>query len=121
MKRAIFKIGRQINMESQADESGFYMPSPFLVEDWLRDTGTNWTIPIERRGPATDALKVRTRIVISQLRLAVGLLMVTSAFQNKLLRLIRESYPFYLGRYVRILVNEREVEGEDLFLPSLTI
>ncbi len=112
MKRALFKLGRRIAIESHASDSGFAMA--LLVNDWLADNNTNWAIPIEEREGEANPSKAGTKINITQLREEVAELIGNPKFQNKLINAIRETYPFYLGRYVRIIVNNIAVEPEDL-------
>lgn len=112
MKRAIFKIGRYVRVESKAAESGFSMRLD--VDKWLSDVATNWQIPIEKEGEERDPLKTGTRIIITRLREEVSTLTENPAFQNKLIKTIQESYPFFLGRHVRVFVNEKEVNSEDI-------
>ena len=112
MKRAIFKIGRQIDIESHATNSGFIMK--LNVDNWLGEETTNWKIPIEQVVGEQDLSMAGTKITISRLRKEVATLMANPTFENKLKTLIKESYPFYLGKYIRIFVNNEEVEGVDL-------
>jgi hypothetical protein len=114
MKRAIFKIGRDIQIESQAADDGFYMSQPLLVNDWLKDQSTEWTIPIERKPAALSLADIGTTIYIRQLRREVATLTTDPTFQNKVTRTIQRTYPFYLGKYVKIVVNQRTIEPEDL-------
>jgi len=114
MKRAIFKIGRKISIESRASESGFSMPQPLLADEWMKDADVDWKIPIERTMGATEAAERGTRIVIERLKDEVSTRITDPGFEDGLIRRIQVSYPFYLGKYVRIRVNKQEVQGEDL-------
>jgi len=112
MKRAIFKIGRHIEIKSHATDSGFIMKLD--VDNWLGDETTDWKIPIEQVVGEQDHSKAGTKIVISRLRKEVATLTANPTFENRLKTLIKESYPFYLGKYMRVFVKNEEVEGVDL-------
>jgi hypothetical protein len=112
MKRAIFKIGRQIEIESHSTNSGFLMKLD--VDNWLGEQETDWKIPLDQTSGEQDLSKAGTTIVISRLRKEVATLMENPTFENRLFTTIQEAYPFYLEKYVRISVNKKEVEGEDL-------
>jgi len=109
MKRAIFKIGRQIKIESHATKSGFLMDLD--VDNWLGEQTTDWKIPIEEETGEQDLSKAGTKIVISRLRQEVATVTANPTFENRLITTIQESYPFYLGEYIRIFVNGKELKG----------
>ena len=112
MKRAIFKIGRHINIESHASDSGFLMN--LNVADWLEDRNPNWTIPFENIAGEEDDSKAGTKITITDLRDEIRELILNPVTENKLTKMIQDTYPFYLGKHIRIFVNETEVDGVDL-------
>ncbi|TKJ41145.1 hypothetical protein CEE37_05615 [candidate division LCP-89 bacterium B3_LCP] len=112
MKRAIFKIGGQINIESHALDSGFRMD--MKVAEWLEDTKPEWTIPIHRVGGEADETKTGTKIKITDLRDEIRTLTETPVTENRLIRMIQDTYPFHLGKHIRIFVNGKEVEVVDL-------
>lgn len=61
MKRAIFKIGREIRIESHAKDSGFLVNLD--VDHWLDKTKeTEWKIPIEKQSGHADDSKPGTKI-----------------------------------------------------------
>lgn len=112
MKRALFKIGRKINIESQAQESGFTMDLD--VNEWIKDESENWRIPLDEK-PSSDIDENNgTKITITSLRDEVSTLVKNPTFYNKLTKSIQETYPFYLGAYLRIFINNKEIIGEDL-------
>jgi len=112
MKRAIFKIGRQIEIESHATDSGFSIN--LNVDEWLGEETTDWKIKLEKQSSEKDISKAGTMIVIKRLRSEVATLMENPTFKNKLMLIIQESYPFYLGKYIRIFVNDKEAKGGEL-------
>jgi hypothetical protein len=112
MKRAIFKIGSQVEMESHALDSGFSMT--LNVDDWLEMPEPDWKIPIKKEDGEPNPSKASTKIIITNLNKEVAELTKNPIFENRLIVKIRKAYPFYLGKYVSIFVNKKEVIGEDL-------
>jgi hypothetical protein len=112
MKRAIFKIGRQIEIESSATDSGFSMS--INADEWMNDQSTDWRIPLDKREGEKDLSKAGTKITITHLREEVSTLIENPLFQNRLNKSIQETYPFYLSNYVNIYVNGKEVPSLDL-------
>jgi hypothetical protein len=84
------------------------------VDNWLGEQETDWKIPLEQKSGEQDLSKAGTSIVISRLRKEVATLTENPTFENRLFTTIQEAYPFYLEKYVRVSVNKKEVEGEDL-------
>ena len=118
MKRAFFKIGRELEMKSNATNSGFFMKLD--VDEWLGKTAIDWKIPIEEESGEQDVNKAGTKIVISKLKDEIVTLTANPTFEYRVVTTISETYPFYLGKYLRIYVNEKEVEGEDLTFAEST-
>ena len=65
LKRAIFKIGRQIKMVSRTENEGFSIDID--VDDWAKDDD-DWTFPITYVSGANSRPAAGTRIVITNLR-----------------------------------------------------
>lgn len=112
MKRAIFKIGRHIKMESRTSVDGFSMELD--VNKWLAESTTDWRIPINKEEGVADLSKAGTKIIISKLRDEVSSITANPTFHNRLNNMVREAYPFYLGKYICISINKNIIEGEDL-------
>lgn len=112
LKRAIFKMGRHIDMESHTIDSGFSMSLD--VDQWLHKNENDWRLPIEKENGIEDDIKAGTRIEITPLRKEISEITQNPVFLNKLMKTLQETYPFYLGRYIRIIVKGKEIIGEDL-------
>ena len=112
MKRALFKIGRMIQIQSSALGSGFRMI--FNVNDWLRETKGPWRIPLEETKGTDQKAKAGTKIVITEIRKEVAILVQNPVFHNKLFSAIQKAYPFYLDRHALVTLNGIHVSGEDL-------
>ena len=111
MKRAIFKIGRQIEIESHAKDSGFHMNLDVI--EWMDIETADWRIPIDRLEGTADETKAGTKIVISKLNEEISEAIKAPTFANQLFRKIQSAYPFYLGKYLNIFINEKQIPGED--------
>lgn len=111
MKRAIFKIGRQITIESHSANSGFSMNLD--VKKWLKDTKPDWKFPITEETGRTDSSKAGTEIVITQLSQEVKTVYSDPAFESRLTEIIEETYPFFLGKSIKIFVQDKELKGQE--------
>lgn len=112
MKRAIFKIGKQIYIESNETESGFSMD--LNVDEWMEDKEQNWSILIDQEKGTTNPDNAGTKIIIKNLRNEIVNIITNQTFLNRLTSLIRESYPFHLDNYVEIFLNKKKIEPLDL-------
>jgi hypothetical protein len=107
LKRAIFKLGRDIVIRSDHIDGGFDMH--LNVDEWETDPTQPWTFPLTTRQPA-DKDSCGTCIAVSRLnedairRLSDGL------FINQLRESIARTYAFYMPKYVNIYVNEEIVD-----------
>lgn len=110
LKRAIFKIGRHFTMTSRTTKDGFKVAED--LEDWVkRDSRLDdWTFPLEPTTPAKGVSQAGTNITIKGLRDEVRIAMADPTFEARLHRTIAQTYALFLGRYVRVTVNGREVE-----------
>lgn len=103
LKRAIFKIGRRIEMTSRAPQSGFQLDLD--VGAWAAQDASldDWRIPIE---PLSGSKRnLGTEIAVSDLRNEVALRFKDSAFGKKLADQIARTYLLFLNRLVRVRLN----------------
>jgi len=112
MKRALFKIGRQISIESRSSASGFQMELD--VNEWMDKKDPDWQIAITNVAGETDIEKAGTRISINRLREEIAELARNPKYLNRIIETIQETYPFFLGKHVDISVNDKEIKGEDI-------
>jgi len=108
MKRALFKIGKQVSMFSDHKAGGFALN--LNVPKWERDAELPWKIPITKRPPTQ---KTGTTINISSVHPEIGTRLNDGTFHKDLVDRIAKVYSFFIGRIVNIYVNGKEVERTD--------
>lgn len=110
MKRAVFKIGTQIEIVSTYLDKGVLASFrvPINVDDWLQKHDGEWDFDIEDAGP----LEARgVKISISGLTESAGRSFESPRFIQNLRRLIARDYALHLHRGLVIKVNGTPVQG----------
>jgi hypothetical protein len=107
LKRAIFKLGRIINIRSDHTEGGFDLKLD--VSKWAADTGQPWTFPITKRNPAPPE-KCGTKITVSELYDDVSRRINDGIFNGQLRDTISRTYAFYMAKFVQIHLDNVVVE-----------
>ena len=107
LKRAIFKIGKQIRIESRTENEGFSIAID--VDEWAQDE-MDWTFPITYMSGAGSRQAAGTRIEITQLRPEIVLRIESGSLENRLIDRIQTTYGLFLGRYVEISVNSQKLQ-----------
>ena len=117
LKRAIFKIAENFEMESRTTEGSFV--AEMDVDKWAEkdDTIDDWKIPISY-GKAAKKDKAGTTIRFSPIRDEVKMRLRDGAFEGRLTRAIAQTYSLFLERDVRVRLNEKTVEPEPIPLGS---
>ena len=104
LKRAIFKLGRVIKVESYTEEDGFVVDID--VDDWSRpENEDNWTFPIEKQMQAKTEGSAGTCIVVSNLNSEVVMRLNDGTLLMKLKQMIASTYPLFLEKYVSVTIN----------------
>lgn len=114
LKRAIFKIGNDFEMVSRTTEDGF--KAEIIVSDWSKkDTDiSDWTIPIEYVDGVVSRKSAGTSITIRDLRPEVEMRLREGSFEGMLYNRIAQTYSLFLERYVRVRLNNKEVEPQKI-------
>jgi hypothetical protein len=114
LKRAIFKLGKFLNMESRSIDKGFSVQLD--IDKWIEnDDGIrDWTIPICEKPSIRTIRDGYTRIVITRLNPEVINRMNDPTFATLLQNRIAETYAYMLGRCVNIFVNGLKVEPKEI-------
>jgi len=107
LKRAIFKLGNRIDIQSDHKEGGFDLHLD--VNKWEHSSEQPWTMPITERKPAN---KTGTTITASQLHEDVKRRLEDGLFLGKLEESIARTYTFFLSRLVRIELNGKQITGD---------
>jgi len=104
MKRAVFKMGRDIEIISRTQTDGF---SVEISPAWL-DSDTNWELPISLDNEALD--KPGTRILVKDLREGIPRLFNNdTGFVDKLKAAISAYYSFIMEKGFEVWVNKEKL------------
>lgn len=117
LKRAMFKIGKKVEMTSRSENSGFRMSvdvDQWVKDDQLNDGRLNWHFPLERLDPAKDADTTGTRLVIKELRPEICAVLSDGSLEKRISDSISTAYPFFLERHLKIKLNGTAIEGKNL-------
>jgi hypothetical protein len=106
LKRAIFKIGNDITIESKTKDEGFRMHIP--VPSWSNDP--NWTLPFEVIAGTGDSNVAGTSISIKDFGVEVTERFKSGTFEGHLTEMIARTYCLFLNRYVVVILNGHKVE-----------
>ena len=108
LKRAIFKIGELFEMESRTQKDGFTVKLD--VKKWAEkdDTLDDWKIPLTPKAGVSTLKKCGTTIGIKNLRPEVVARINDGGLEQRLRKLISQTYGLFLGRFVEIAVNGSE-------------
>ena len=114
LKRALFKLGGHFEMESRAMDGGFRVELD--VDNWAKsdDKPEDWQIPVTRIPAASTMEKAGTKVRVTRLRSDVRQRLSDPTTESRLDRNVRQAYTLFLERYVRLLVQTREIKPEPL-------
>ncbi len=115
LKRAMFKLGNKIRIISDHIEGGFELQ--LNVREWASDVCQPWGLEISPRAPV-DARRCGTSITIGELYDDTVRRLDDGVFEGQLIGAISRTYAFYLAKFVKILVNDKQVEGINIQLGS---
>ena len=105
MKRAIFKLGNQIEIRSthQTETTDDHFRVPIDVQSWLADKqATNWDFNIEDYPAAKESGVI---ILVTELNEGAAAEFSTKAFANKLSRIVGRDYSLHLQRGLQVKIN----------------
>ncbi len=111
MKRAIFKIGNNVQIASKHKKSGFNMDLD--VRAWEALPQDTWEIEIE---PVEydKSLPTGTDITITELFPDISKRISDGSFESELITKIARTYSYFLERVVTVEVNGQSVAPSDL-------
>lgn len=116
LKRALFKLGKNIEMTSRTTRSGFRMNLD--VEQWLKDEdpagGKPWHFPLEEMEPASDSKSAGTKISITNLRPEIRARLSDGSLQKHISDSISNAYPFFIDQHLTIRLNRTPIKGGSL-------
>lgn len=112
LKRALFKIGNDISIQSRTSNSSFKIN--FNVNDWIEKDNDikDWMIPIEKN-PKLD-IDFGTDIVIKKLNPDIVERINDGTFIESLRRSISKTFMFIIPSGITIRINNEPVSGFNL-------
>ena len=116
MKRAAFKLGRDIRIKStyeEVDKTRQTFAVPIIVSNWLRNDDPPWDFDIVED---KDLDKNGVEIVITQLTQGARTSFENPAFLQNLRRTIARDYSLHLKRGLNIFVNGKSVTSVSIEL-----
>ena len=110
LKRALFKMGDEFEIESHTPKNGF--ACRLNVPDWLQeDTAIeDWRIPLDPKPRARSKSSAGTSIAIRRLHEEVRMRLSAGSIDTTLYKAISQTYAFFLQKHVRVFLNGTEVE-----------
>lgn len=105
MKRALFKLGKRIEIESSTAENRF--KTTIDVEAW--EAEKEWEFDLN---PGSALAQVGTTIKVSDLNAGVGDELVDTTFQRILFRAISRGYALFLKNGLKVMLNEKPIDSE---------
>lgn len=110
MKRAVFKIGTQISIESTFRENGdtISFKVPINVEKWLESKSEHWDFDIEE---ADHLPEPGVEIKVKDLNEAAKRSFESPRFTENLRRAIGRDYALHLHRGIKIELNGKPIKG----------
>ena len=115
LKRAVFKIGRSISVESRTLESGFRVDID--VEEFVKSS-EDWTFPIVKLEPATDPDECGTTITVHDILDESARRLNSPSFTSNLNASISQSYSLFLEKVVTVWMNDRKVYPSTIAISS---
>jgi hypothetical protein len=113
LKRAIFKIGDQIDITSNHKEGGFELD--LKVSDWAKLDQVSWKFPIAALEPSKTT---GTVIKVSEFHSDIGKRFKDGLLEGQLKEQISKIYALFIGRIVEIEVNGVNVIGLSFIVGS---
>ena len=110
MKRAIFKIGNHITIESKTMDEGFKMV--INVPNWKKKK--EWELPFQVIEGAKDPETAGTTIVIKSYSDEISERLKSGSFDTILKEMIESTYCLFLNRYVELTLNGLKVEPKPI-------
>lgn len=111
LKRAFFKAGKHVVIRSDHRTGGFELDLD--VDAWARDARPQWRFDLTPRA-AQSPEQCGTSITITALNGETIKRLGDGVFEDTLREQIGRTYAYFIGRFVRIFVNGREVAATNL-------
>lgn len=114
LKRALFKMGNVFEIVSRTVKSGF--ETSVNVAEWSQDDDEmkDWTIPLYFTDGVATLRQAGTSITITELRPEVRMRLREGSLEKILHDRIAQAYALFLERYVRISLNNKIIEPDNI-------
>lgn len=109
MKRAFFKLGRSIRVESRTSTEEFLVVID--VDKWKRKKD-DWSFRFEYARPRVENNGVGTTIIVKKLSKPIGRLFELASFRKELMRKLGSAYALFLKAGLKLFVNHVPVPAE---------
>lgn len=116
MKRALFKMGRHIDVSSSTGQQSFTVLID--VDAWRKQPDDNWDFALSNVVTENTTEPVGTRITVKHLYDWIGRELEAPTFRNGLIRSIQRDYAFILEKGFKVTVNDSPVVGK---MPTLRL
>lgn len=110
LKRAVFKLGRDITVESKTTSSGFRVEID--TDQWAEDE--DWQFPLERLTAARTKNSAGTAIVVRRLTDEVKLRLNDGQMMNRLHDFVGSAYALILDRFVAVRINDVRIKPKPI-------
>lgn len=116
MKRALFKMGRSIDVTSSTGQESFTVLID--VDTWRKQPDENWDFPLTNVVNQGTTVPTGTRLKVTNLYPWIGNEFEAPTFKNSLIRSIQRDYAFILEKGFQVTVNGSAVVGK---MPTLRL
>jgi hypothetical protein len=114
LKRAIFKMGRDITIESCTPDNGF--SAKLDVVAWSKTD--DWSIPLTPAAPASNRQNAGTVITVKNLTDEVALRVRDGTLLKRLANFLGTTYSLFIEKHISISLNDVPVEAIPLPLAA---
>jgi hypothetical protein len=111
LKRALFKLGDEVVVQSRTMTSGFRVA--FGVSSWAADED-NWTLPLEAIPAAASQAESGTSISVRNLTPEVRMRIADGSFLTGLAAMVSTTYALFMGNFLGISLNSQQLSPKPL-------
>lgn len=115
LKRAIFKLGRMVVVESKTLDTGFKVTID--VAKWAEDDNL-WSFPMEDQSPAATASEAGTTITVTDLNDETVMRIANGSLLRRLETAIATTYTLFLTHFLSVSLNTIAIQPRALPIAS---
>ncbi len=106
LKRAVFKVGKDITIESRTETEGFIVY--INVNNWIEEED-NWEFPMTVIGAAPSPQEAGTKITIKDLNPDIILRINDGTLLKRVSDAIASTYSLFLQRFLSLTLNQKPI------------